>query len=161
VTADTGKLRDVLDALEITGRVAAAGLDGQTATIPGAADRPHRLRERRQEVSFFQARSPEMTLPPGIDVPPLAEIGLRIAGLGSSEAHMLAHAIDWRSTCSCRFRRPRRRSGRSTSRAGADCSSSRRRGAGREPSCGERRHDVRDDRRHQQPDAAADRASVQ
>jgi hypothetical protein len=51
-----------------------------------------------QEVSFFQARSPELTLPPGIDVPPLAEIGLRVAGLGSSEAHMLAHAIDWRST---------------------------------------------------------------
>ena len=39
-----------------------------------------------------------MTLPPGIDVPPLAEIGLRIAGLGQSEAHMLAHDIDWRST---------------------------------------------------------------
>jgi hypothetical protein len=52
----------------------------------------------RQEVSLFQARSPEVTLPPGIDLPPLAEIGLRVAGLGSGEAHTLAQAIDWRST---------------------------------------------------------------
>jgi len=31
-------------------------------------------------------------------LPPLAEIGLRIAGMGSGDAHTLAHAIDWRST---------------------------------------------------------------
>ena len=98
VKADTGKLRDVLDALEITDVSPPAGLDGQTATIRVPPIVRTVYANGGQEVSFFQARSPEMTLPPRIDVPPLAEIGLRIAGLGSSEAHMLAHAIDWRST---------------------------------------------------------------
>jgi hypothetical protein len=98
VTADTSKLRDVLDALEITDLSAPAGFDGQTATIRVPPVVRTVYANGAQEVSFFQARSPEMTLPPGIDVPPLAEIGLRIAGLGSSEAHMLANAIDWRST---------------------------------------------------------------
>ena len=98
VTADTSKMREVLDALEITDVSPPAELDGRTATIRVPPIVRTVYANGGQEVSLFQARSPEMTLPPGIDLPPLAEIGLRIAGLGRSEAHMLAHAIDWRST---------------------------------------------------------------
>jgi len=98
IKADSSKLRDVLDALDITDVSPPAELDGRTATIRVPPMIRTVYANGGQELSFFQARSPEMTLPPGIDVPPLAEIGLRIAGLGSSEAHMLANAIDWRST---------------------------------------------------------------
>jgi len=98
IKADSSKLRDVLDALDITDVSPPAELDGRTATIRVPPMIRTVYANGGQELSFFQARSPEMTLPPGIDVPPLAEIGLRIAGLGSSEAHVLAHAIDWRST---------------------------------------------------------------
>ena len=95
---ELGKLRDVLDALEITDVSPPTGLDGHTATIRVPPIVRTVYANGGQEVSFFQARSPEMTLPPGIDMPPLAEIGLRIAGMGSGDAHTLAHAIDWRST---------------------------------------------------------------
>lgn len=98
VKADSSKLRDVLDALGITDVSPPAELDGQTATIRVPPMVRTVYANGGQEMSFFQARSPEMTLPPGIDLPPLAEIGLRIAGLGSGEAHTLANAIDWRST---------------------------------------------------------------
>jgi hypothetical protein len=98
VTADSSKLREVLDALDITDVSPPAGLDGQTATIRVPPIVRSVYANGGQEFSLFQARTPELTLPTGIDVPPLAEIGLRIAGLGTSEAHTLANAIDWRST---------------------------------------------------------------
>jgi hypothetical protein len=98
VKADTSKLQEVLTALDIGDIAVPPGLDGQTATIRVPPIVRTFYANGKQEVSLFQARSPEITLPPGLDLPPLAEIGLRIAGLGSGEAHTLAQAIDWRST---------------------------------------------------------------
>jgi len=98
VKADTSKLQDVLAALDIGDVAVPRGLDGQTAMIRVPPIVRTVYANGKQEVSLFQARSPEITLPPGLDLPPLAEIGLRIAGLGSGEAHTLANAIDWRST---------------------------------------------------------------
>jgi hypothetical protein len=98
VKADSRKLQDVLDALEIADLKAPTGLDGQTATIRVPPIVRAVYSNGKTEVSFFQARRPEVTLPTGIDLPPIAEIGLRIAGLGSTEAHTLAQAIDWRTT---------------------------------------------------------------
>jgi len=98
ITADGRKLQDVLDALAIADLKAPTGLDGQTATIRMPPVVRAVYANGITEVSFFQARRPEVTLPAGIDLPPLAEIGLRIAGLGSSEAHTMAQAIDWRTT---------------------------------------------------------------
>lgn len=98
VKADAGKLQDVLDALAIADVAPPQGLDGQTATIRVPPIVRAVYGNGTQEVSLFQSRSPEITLPGGIDLPALAEIGLRIAGLGTSEAHTLANAVDWRST---------------------------------------------------------------
>ena len=39
-----------------------------------------------------------MSMPAGMDLPVLGEIGLRILGLARDEAHRLAQAIDWHST---------------------------------------------------------------
>jgi hypothetical protein len=98
ITADSRKLQEILDALAITDVKAPAFLDGQTATIRMPPVVRAVYANGITEVSFFQARRPEVTLPAGIDLPPLAEIGLRVAGLGSSEAHTMAQAIDWRTT---------------------------------------------------------------
>ena len=98
VTADSRKLQDVLDALDIGDLKPPAGLDGQTATIRVPPIVRTVYANGATEVSFFQARRPEVTLPAGLDLPPIAEIGLRIAGVGATEAHTLAQAIDWRTT---------------------------------------------------------------
>jgi hypothetical protein len=51
-----------------------------------------------REVSFVHARSPEVALPAGLNLPLLGEIGLRIMGLDRVAAHTLAEAIDWQGT---------------------------------------------------------------
>ena len=98
VTADTTRLQEVLDALAIGDVTLPAGLDGQTATIRVPPIVRTVYANGAREVSLFQARSPEVTLPGIVDLPALAEIGLRVAGLGATKAHTLAQAVDWRST---------------------------------------------------------------
>jgi hypothetical protein len=98
VHGDTGKLREVLEALGIDDVEVPASLDGADATIRVPPIVRTVYASGANEVSFFQARSPEVALPAGIDLPILGEIGLRIAGVGQRDAHTLAQAIDWRST---------------------------------------------------------------
>ena len=52
----------------------------------------------RSRLELAQARAPQVSLPAGIDLPTLGEIGLRILGLSPGEAQNLAQTIDWRST---------------------------------------------------------------
>lgn len=98
VTGNTTKLRHLLDALDIRDVRVPEGLDGQTATIRVPPMVHVTLQYGEQSVDFFQGRSPVVTMPAGIDLPMLGEIGLRILGLASAEASRLAQAIDWRST---------------------------------------------------------------
>jgi hypothetical protein len=49
-------------------------------------------------VHLVQANSPEVTLPTGVDLAQLGEIGLRILGLDPAEARRMASTIDWTST---------------------------------------------------------------
>jgi hypothetical protein len=55
-------------------------------------------RREGHEVTLLQAPSPEMTLPPGLDLTQLGEIGLRIAGLSPADARHFAQTVDWHST---------------------------------------------------------------
>ena len=98
VKGDTRKLQDVMDALGITDLTIPDGLDGQLATLRTFASARVTYANGNTEVSFTQARSPEVTMPAGIDLAHLGEIGLRIVGLEAAEAHTLAEAIDWRGT---------------------------------------------------------------
>ena len=98
VKADTRKLQDVLDALGITDLRAPDGLDGQLATVRVPPIVRVVYANGDQEVAFSQARSPEITLPSGMNLSALGEIGLRIVGLDAGEAHTLAQAIDWQGT---------------------------------------------------------------
>jgi hypothetical protein len=47
---------------------------------------------------LFQARTPEVQLPEGLDLAVLGELGLRAAGMSAPEALTFARAVDWRTT---------------------------------------------------------------
>jgi hypothetical protein len=98
-TADAERLRQAMETLAITDLELPAGLDGQTVDvrIPPVV----RMRYERggaPVVEVLQARSPEVSLPDGINLPALGEIGLRILGLSPIEARDFARSIDWHTT---------------------------------------------------------------
>lgn len=49
-------------------------------------------------VSFLQAPSPVISVPPKLDVPALAEAGLELAGMNAADAHAFCQTVDWSST---------------------------------------------------------------
>ncbi len=144
ITASAEKLQHVLDAFAINDLSVPDRIDGQMATVyihpavrvtyGGPAG--HGL--------LIQSRQPQASLPAGVDLPQLAQIGLRVLGMERKEAARFAQSVDWRTTLLCRCRRMRRFSGRSTLMEIPDCSSARRlrpqatRDAGRCGCCGPR-----------------------
>lgn len=50
------------------------------------------------EVQLLQGRSPNVTLPPGVDLAQLGKAALRLLGLSSSQAETMSRQIDWSST---------------------------------------------------------------
>ena len=98
VTADTERLRRVLESLAIRDVTIPDTLDGQTATITVPPIVEMKYESANRMAILVQARSPNITLPAGLDLPLFGEIGLRILGLGRAEARRFAHAIDWHTT---------------------------------------------------------------
>ncbi len=49
-------------------------------------------------VSFLQAPSPVVSVPPTLNVPALAEAGLELAGMNAADAHAFCQTVDWSST---------------------------------------------------------------
>jgi hypothetical protein len=98
VVASTDGLRRLLASLNIDDVDVPSDLEGQTATIqiPPVVEIMYDRGERYFLV--LQARSPMVSLPAGLDLPRLGEIGLRILGLDAAEAQRMAGDIDWHST---------------------------------------------------------------
>ena len=98
ITGNTATLQQVLDALGIGDLTAPTELDGETAEVevPALVNLGYDYAD--QHVDFLQGMHPEVTLPAGVDLPRLGELGLRILGLETREAHNLAQAVDWRTT---------------------------------------------------------------
>ena len=98
LTVHSDKLRSLLDALDLHDVQVPAGLDGQTVTV----DRPpvvvQQFKRGRTKIALVQAKSPEVSLPTGVELERLGEIGLRILGLDAGEARRMASSIDWHST---------------------------------------------------------------
>jgi len=95
---DTASLRTLLSALAIDDITIPPGIDGAEVNVhlrPVA--RTVYLKDKAR-ISFLQSPSPELSLPAGVDVQQLGEIGLRIAGLAAPEAKRFAQSIDWHST---------------------------------------------------------------
>lgn len=98
VTADTARLRELLSSLGIDDVSVPETLDGQTATIRVSPVLMVAYEYQDRKVNFLQAHSPEVSLPAGVDLPALAEIGLRVLGLDRAEAQRFAQAVDWQTT---------------------------------------------------------------
>jgi len=49
-------------------------------------------------VRFYEGRSPTVDLPPGLDLQPLAEIGLELAGMTPKQAHDFLQTVNWQTT---------------------------------------------------------------
>jgi hypothetical protein len=98
VTASSSKLQRALDAFGIEDLSVPQGIDGQTATIHVPPVVRITYVGESRHVLFIQARQPEASLPPGADLARLAEIGLRVLGLGRAEAYRFAQNVDWRTT---------------------------------------------------------------
>jgi hypothetical protein len=98
VTASSQKLQQVLDAFGLDDLPVPANLDGKTVTI-----NVHPLVQivysgEHQRVALVESRQPDVSLPAGLDLARLAEIGLRVIGMSASEAYQFAQQIDWRTT---------------------------------------------------------------
>jgi hypothetical protein len=98
LTADTAKLRMLLDALELKDVEIPAQLDGAVVTIDVPSAIVMNYKRGGDVISFVQARSPEIALPEGVDLSQLGEIGLRIAGMPADEAASFARSVDWHGT---------------------------------------------------------------
>jgi hypothetical protein len=94
------KLRTLLDQLELRDVQVPAGIEGQWVEVrkPAAVIQAFSAGSGRARAGLVQATSPEVSLPLGIDLEQLAEVGLRVLGLDPGEARRIARATDWRST---------------------------------------------------------------
>lgn len=98
VIANSTRLQQVMDALGINDLTVPAGLDGRVVNVRIPPVVMIRYDHGKRRSRLFQAHSPELTLPAGVDVQALGEIGLRILGLPAAEATQFARAIDWNTT---------------------------------------------------------------
>jgi hypothetical protein len=98
LTIDTTQLKRVLETLDIRDLQIPAGIDGRTVDVKMAPVVEQRFRNDRRRAHLLETKGPEIGLPSGLDLPKLAEIGLRILGLEPGEARRIAQSTDWRST---------------------------------------------------------------
>ena len=98
VNANTERLRQLLASLDIDDVDVPADLEGQSATIAVPPVVAIRYERGEREFVVLQSKSPMVSLPPGMDLPRLGTIGLRILGLDAADAQRMASDIDWHST---------------------------------------------------------------
>ena len=98
VTADTTRLRQVLDALGIRDVEVPEELDGETAMITVLPMVMTEFAQGDRVAGLIQGPMPEILMPAGVDLAQLGEIGLRVLGLPAAEAREFAQKVDWRTT---------------------------------------------------------------
>lgn len=98
ITADTRRLKDVMDTLSITDLSIPEGLDGQVSTIRIPPAVIIKYEQGPRVTRFYQARTPEVSMPASVDLVSLGEIGLRILGLSPRDARQFSRAISWQTT---------------------------------------------------------------
>lgn len=96
--ASTTRLREVLNALDLRDVQVPPNLDSQDLMVHTYPVVAQSYRAEKHHLQLLQSRNPEVSMPAGVDLPRLGEIGLRILGIDAGEAHRLASSIDWRST---------------------------------------------------------------
>ena len=97
-TVDVAKLRELLKLLNITDVTLPNALGAQpiTADIPAFMVSSHAGSD--YTLTLAQGRSPEVHLPPGVELAQLGKSALRVVGLSEAEADRLSKQINWAST---------------------------------------------------------------
>ena len=67
-------------------------------TVNVAAWASQRYAGENWELQLFQGRSPDVTLPEGVDLAALGRAGLRVLGMDEAKADEVSRQIDWTST---------------------------------------------------------------
>lgn len=98
VTADTTRLRQLLDALGLRDVAVPEDIDGETAMITVPPMVATEFVEGERRAMFLQGPIPEVLMPQGVDLAQLGEIGLRILGLPANDAREFAKKVDWHTT---------------------------------------------------------------
>lgn len=98
ITADTARLKQVLDALGLSDVKVPDELDGETAMITVSPMVVTLYEQGERKASFIQGPMPEVLMPAGVDLAQLGEIGLRVLGMPADEARTFAQSVDWRTT---------------------------------------------------------------
>lgn len=96
---DAGKVNRTLAELGIADAQLPPALDGQEVSVrmfPSVE--MHYGSTGRNKAHFFQAPSPELGLPAGVDRAELAVLALRVAGLPENEARRIANSVDLNGT---------------------------------------------------------------
>jgi hypothetical protein len=98
VTLHVDRLRKLVDLLGLNDVHVPSQLDGQKVLVHMPKIVAQEFVNGTNHLSLVEAHSPEVTLPPGVNLAELGEIGLRVLGLDADEAHRVAASIDWKST---------------------------------------------------------------
>lgn len=98
VGTSTATLKMVVEALGLDDVDVPEGLDGQWIDVNLHPAALQSWTNDKMRVGLIQAKSPDVELPPGLDLARLGEIGLRILGLDAREASRVAATVDWHST---------------------------------------------------------------
>jgi len=98
VTADTTRLRQLLDALGLGDVDIPEEIDGETATITVKPMVMTEFAQGDRRAALMQGPIPEVLMPAGVDLAQLGEIGLRVLGMPADEARTFAKSVDWRTT---------------------------------------------------------------
>jgi hypothetical protein len=99
ITADMKKVESLLQALAIEDVEVPWEANGAVFTVNAApvVELVYR-RGETSEMRLVQSPSPEIDLPPAVDLRRLGEIALRVYGLSAAEARTFSRNIDWSST---------------------------------------------------------------
>lgn len=98
ITADAAKTQELLELVGVNDVKIPAQLDGAKITVRKPAAVLLQYTTRDGAFSLMQSPSPEVELPPGVELKQLGEIGLRVLGLSADEARDFADKVDWSST---------------------------------------------------------------
>jgi hypothetical protein len=97
-TLDMDRLEQLASALGVTDIAFPHELNGASVAIQTSPSVILRYTRGKDEFRLFQALSPEVALPEGIDIRQLGAIGLQLAGMSAEEAQLFASKVDWRTT---------------------------------------------------------------
>lgn len=98
LSVNAARLRDVLTRLDLRDVEVPEGIDGRIIEVRKAPIVIQTFGSERHEAGLVQGPSPEVSVPAGLDVVRLAEVGLRVLGLDAGEARRVARSTDWRGT---------------------------------------------------------------